>query len=226
VSASGARHTTWQRAPLVAGLLLGVWLIVMAGPRFVAALLDGPGDRVQFYLLRGADVTDEALRGLIAARRSAAAWHQTAEGQRDIAEATLQRIHRGEHASAFTEAEQAVRESLAMAPVDPHSWARLAHIAWRRDRNAATATKALRASVQVGAYEPSLTAWRVRLTLELWNALAAADRSAFATQIRQLGRDEPDTLAQLTADPQAARIIEDAVHMADRIEAERPRRLR
>jgi hypothetical protein len=225
VSASGARHAMWQRAPLVAGLLFGVLLIVMAGPRLVAALLDGPGDRVQFYLLRGADVTDEALRGLIAARRSAAAWHQTAEGQRDIAEAELQRIHRGD-GSAFTEAEKAVRESLAMAPVDAHSWARLAHIAWRRDRNAATATKALRASVQVGAYEPSLTAWRVRLTLELWDALAAADRSAFATQIRQLERDEPGTLAQLAADPQAARIIEDAVPMADRIEAGRLRRAR
>ena len=155
---SGAVRTAWQRAPLVFALLLGVVLIAMAGPRLMAALLDGPADRVLFYLQRGATVTDEALTGLIAARRSAIAWHETAQGHRDIAEAELHLIHRGRDASGFAQAERAVRRSLAIGPIDPHSWARLAHIAWRRDRDARVAGAALRASVEVGAYEPGLTA--------------------------------------------------------------------
>jgi hypothetical protein len=205
--------------------VLGLTLIAMAGPRLLAALLDGPADRVLFYLQRGGSVTDEALRGLIAARRSAIAWHETAQGHRDIAEAELQLLHRGQETNAFAEAERAVRRSLAIGPIDPHSWARLAHIAWRRDRDAPAATKALRASVQVGWYEPSLTAWRVRLTLELWHVLAADDRVVFAAQIRQLAQDEPGTLARLTVDPRAAQIIEAALQMADRGKTERRRRL-
>jgi hypothetical protein len=192
-------------------LLLGLVLMVVAGPRLVAALLDGPADRVVFYLQDGANVTDEALSGLIAARRSAAAWHETAQGQRDIAAAALQLIHRGRQAADYEEAERAVRRSLALAPVDPHTWARLAHIAWLRDREAHAASTALRASIQVGAYEPTLTAWRVGLILRLWDAVAAEDRSIFAAQIRQLAKDEPDTLIRLGTDPEAARIIDEAL---------------
>jgi hypothetical protein len=222
---SGAGRTASQRASLVLGLLLGMALIAMAGPRLVAALLDGPADRVVFYELRGATVTDEALRGLIAARRSAAAWHETTQGHREIAEAALQLLHRGQEANALAEAKRAVKRSLTIGPVDPHSWARLAHVAWLRDRDARAASMALRASVQVGAYEPTLTAWRVSLILKLWDALAADDRVVFAAQIRQLAQDEPDTLAKLTVDSRAARIIEAALQMADRVETERLRHL-
>jgi hypothetical protein len=208
VTSYSAARSRWQRASLGAILGMGVLLMAMAAPRLVAAVLDAPADRVVFYLRRGANVTDEALRGLIAARRSAFAWHETAQGERDISEAELNLIHRGADGSDFDEAERAVRRSLAMAPVDPHSWARLAHIAWLRDRDAGTASTALRASLQVGAYAPTLTAWRVGLILQLWPALSAEDRSLFAAQIHQLAQDEPVTLAQLRADPTAARIID------------------
>jgi hypothetical protein len=214
VSSSGAGRSAWQRSSLALGLLLGVVLIAMAAPRFVAALLDGPADRVVFYLQRGANVTDEALIGLVAARRSAIAWHETAHGHRDIAEAELHLIQRSREVSDFADAERAVRRGLAIAPIDPHSWARLAYIALLRDRDTRAAAAALRTSVQVGAYEPLLTGWRVRLILRLWDAVGADDRHVFAAQIRQLAQDEPGTLAQLGVDPRAARIIDEALRMA------------
>ena len=215
MSFSRGEHTSW-RAPLLAGLLLGVFLMAMAGPRLIAALLDGPADRVLFYLQRGANVTDGALAGLIAARRSAIAWHETAQGHRDITEAVLQLVHRGHDATALAEAEDAARRSLALAPLDPHSWARLAHIAWLRDHDARAASTALLASVRVGAYEPTLTGWRVDLILQLWDALAADERLTLATQIRQLASDEPETLAQLRVGSRAARIIDGALQMVER----------
>jgi hypothetical protein len=218
MSSCGARRTAWQWASVVVSLLLGVVLVTMAGPRLVAAVLDGPADRVLFYLQRGANVTDEALRGLIAARRSAIVWHETAQGHRDVAEAELHLAYRSQDAGSFVEAERAVRQSLSIAPVDPHSWARLAHIAWRRDQDAHTASAALRASVQVGPYEPTLTPWRVRLILRLWDAVSAANRLAFAAQIRQLAQDEPSTLAELAADPKSARILDEALRILDRKE--------
>lgn len=225
MTSSAAARSRWQRASLVAILGMGVLLMAMAAPRLVAAVLDGPADRVLFYLQRGANVTDDALRGLIAARRAAFAWHETAQDQRDIAEAELQLFHRGGGVTNFEEAERAVRQSLAIAPVDPHSWARLAHIAWLRNRDARATSTALRTSLQVGAYAPTLTAWRVGLILQLWADLGAEDRSLFASQIRQLAQDEPAALAQLSADPPAAQIIDEVLGssrpMADRLEMER-----
>jgi hypothetical protein len=204
----------WRRASLVVALGMGVLLMAMAAPRLVAAVLDAPADRVVFHLRRGADVTDQAFRGLIAARRAASAWHETAQGQRDVAEAELQLFHRGAGLGEFEEAKRAVRRSLARAPVDPHSWARLAHIVWLRDRDARAVSTALLTSIQVGFYAPTLTAWRAALILQLWDAVGADDRRIFAAQIRQLAQDEPSTLAQLAVDLQAARMIDEALEMA------------
>ncbi len=206
---TGVGRTAAKWATLALSLALGVLLMAMAGPRLVAAVLDGPADRVMFYLRRDATVTDEALRGLIVARRAAAGWHETAQGDRDIAAAELELIQRrGGGEAEYDEAERVVSRSLALGPVDPYAWARLAHIAWRRDRDARTAVAALRASIQVGAYEPTLVAWRVGLILQLWDATAAEDRPAFAAQIRQLARDQPEALDRLSAaEPEAGRIV-------------------
>jgi hypothetical protein len=205
---AGARPAGPDRAPLVLGLALGALLMAMAGPRVVAGVLDGPADRVVFYIRHGATVTDEALRGLIVARRSAANWQETAQGDRDIAAAELELMHRGQHDAGYDEAERAVRRSLALGPVDPYAWARLAHIAWSRDRDARTSIAALRASIRVGSYEPTLAAWRVGLILQLWSATPAEDRPTFAAQIHQLAREQPKDLERLrAADPGAARVI-------------------
>jgi hypothetical protein len=209
---AGANRAAFQRVTLVLGLSLGVLLMVMAAPRLVAAILDGPADRVIFYIRHGATVTDEALRGLIVARRAAADWHETAQGDRDIAAAELELIHRGRSEAGYDQAEHAVRRSLALGPVDPYAWARLAHIAWLRDRDARTAVAALRASIRVGGYEPTLTTWRAGLILQLWDATPAEDRHAFAGQIRELAREQPKDLDRLSAaDPEAARIVTEAL---------------
>ena len=205
---AGARRAASERVTFALGLSLGVLLMAMAGPRLVAAVLDGPADRVTFYIRHGAAVTDEALRGLIVARRSAADWHETAQGDREIAAAELELIDRGGSEAGYDEADRAVRRSLALGPVDPHAWARVAYIAWRRDRDARTAVAALRASIQVGNYEPGLAAWRVGLILQLWPTAAPEDRPIFAAQIRRLARDQPEVVDRLSvADPEAGRIV-------------------
>jgi hypothetical protein len=190
-------------------LAFGVLLLALAGPRLVAAVLGTPADRVVFYLERGRRVTDEALTGLVVARRAAAVWHETAQDHRDIAAAELMLAHRGADAAGFEEAERALGRSLAMAPVDPHGWARLAHVAALQGRDPQTVIAALRASVQTGRYEPTLAAWRVAMMLRLWSAGSVEDRILFLTQIRQLAREDPDSLAVLRTDPQAAPILAD-----------------
>jgi hypothetical protein len=199
------------RAGIVLSLLLGALLCVLAGPRLVGAVVGAPADRVMFYLDRGQPVTDQALRGLVVARQAAVAWRESAQDYRDIGTAALLLAHRGGDRSDYDDAEQALHQGLAMAPLDPHSWARLAHIAVARDRDAPAAIRALRASLQSGAYEPSLDAWRVALMLRLWEAGTVEDRVAFVLPIRQWAREDPDGLAALSADPHARAILADLI---------------
>jgi hypothetical protein len=191
------------------GLVLGVVLLVLAGPRLVAAVLGTPADRVAFYLEDGQRVTDEVLAGLVVARRAAAGWHQTAQDYRDIAAAELMLAHRGAQAPAYEDAERALGRSLAMAPLVPHGWARLAHVAALQGRDGASVIAALRASIRTGPYEPTLATWRVATMLRLWDVATVEDRTLFLTQSRQWTREDPDGLAALRAEPQAARILAD-----------------
>jgi len=203
------RSTRGGRATLALALLLGVLLSALAAPRLVAAVLGLPADRVVFYLERGQRVTDGALAGLVSARRAAAAWRDTAQDHRDIAAAELMLAHRGATTAGYENAERALGRSLAMAPVDPHGWARLAHVAALQNRDARSVIAALRASIQTGGYEPTLAAWRVAMMLRLWEAGSVDDRILFLTQIRQLAREDPGSLAALRTSPQAASILAD-----------------
>ncbi len=208
MSNPGAGSRAWRGATLALSLLLSVLLLALAAPRLVAAVLATPADRVVFYLEEGQRVTDEALAGLVVARRAAAGWHETAQDYRDIAAAELMLAHRGTGSQGYEDVERALGRSLAMAPVDPHGWARLTHVAWLQDRDA-DAVAALRASIQTGSYEPTLAAWRVAMMLRLWEVASVEDRTLFLTQIRQLAREDPDSLAALRTDPQAAPILAD-----------------
>ena len=203
-----------ERTALGLVFILGVVLIVMAVPRLVAGVLGAPADRVVFHLRDGARVTDEALAGMVAARRAALSWHETAQGHRDIAAAALHLGHRREDTADYETALQAVRRSLRMAPIDPHSWARLAHLAMVHERDALMAIKALGASVRAGAYEPTIDPWRVGLMLRLWPVASAAEREIFASQIRQLAEEDQDRLTELRTDPRATSIIDAALKTA------------
>lgn len=209
MSPPGAGRGAWRGATLTLGLALGVVLLVLAGPRLVAAVLGTPADRVAFYLEEGQRVTDEALAGLVVARRAAAGWHETAQDYRDIAAAELMLTRRGAQASSYQDAERALVRSLAMAPLDPHGWARLAHVAALQGRDGTSVIAALRASIRTGPYEPTLAAWRVAMMLRLWDVATVEDRTLFLTQIRQWAREDPDDLAALRTDPQAAPILAD-----------------
>ncbi|MEM7024858.1 MAG: hypothetical protein AAF637_20100 [Pseudomonadota bacterium] len=200
-----------ERTALGLVFILGVVLIVMAVPRLVAGVLGVPADRVGFHLRDGAQVTDEALIGMVAARRAALSWHETARAHRDIAAAALHLGHRHQDPEEYEAALQAVRRSLAMAPVDPHSWARLAHLAMTHERDALMAIKALRASIQAGAYEPTIDPWRVALMLRLWSVATVGERELFTSQIRQLSEEDPDALMALRSDARIASIIDAAL---------------
>lgn len=203
-------RTAWRGATLAAGFALGVLLVALGAPGLVAGILGAPADRVLFHLREGQDVTDEALMGLVVARRAASAWRDTAADQRDIGAAELLLAHRSADAAGYEDARQALDRGLAMAPVDPYSWARLAHVAWLQERYP-DSIAALRASIRTGGHEPTLAPWRVAMMLRLWPAASVEDRTLFLAQIRQLAREDPDSLAELRTDPQAAPILADLV---------------
>ena len=210
----------WKRAiPDAVGvtfLLLGVFVSVLAVPRFIAALVSIPGDAVQFELTRGQPVADDALRLFIENRIGALHWLDDPAYYRDIGiAATLLAFRRDftDHSSTLLleESEVTLRSALRLAPVDPGAWARLAYAHQLLSAPASQITADLRASLRTGPYDPGLLESRLRIAIALWSELEANDRSAFLEQVRVLWRHDPEVIARISLIPTAYSIIIQAI---------------
>jgi hypothetical protein len=192
--------------------LAGLLTIVLAIPRFVAAVSAIPGDAVRFELSAQNSVGDASLELLIDNRRLALQWVEDPSYLRDIGTAATLLSFRLQAAdpsrnARLEESEEALLDGLRLAPVDPYSWTRLAYVRLQRGTDAKAVIVALRMSLLTGRYDPELTKFRLSLALPLWSLLAAEDRRVFMAQLRILWRDAPPDVAQLAADPPAYAIV-------------------
>lgn len=197
---------------VVTFLLLGAFLVNLAVPRFITALVAIPGDTVQFGLTRGQPVADAVLRLLIENRTEALRWLDDPAYYRDIGTATtFLAFHRGfadpSSALLLEKSDMALRSSLRLAPVDPGAWARLAYVHQLLGAPASQVTADLRASLQTGSFDPGLLGSRLRIAVALWSELEADDRSTVMEQIRVLWRHDTDALARISLNPTAYSVI-------------------
>lgn len=206
----------WKRAvPDVVGvtfLLLGAFLVILAVPRFLAALVAIPGDTVQFGLTRGQPVADDVLRLLIENRTEALRWLDDPAYYRDIGTAaTFLAFHRGFADPSSTllleKSDMALRSSLRLAPVDPGAWARLAYAHQLLGAPASQVAADLRASLQTGSFDPGLLESRLRIAVALWSKFEADDRTALMEQFRVLWRHDAEALARISLNPTAYSVI-------------------
>jgi tetratricopeptide (TPR) repeat protein len=95
------------------------------------------------------------------------------------------------------EAERRFEQSLSEAPANAAAWAALADA--RRLEGGATpaAAAALKMSIAVARYEPSLLAWRTEMGLALYSVLDDDGKAAVADQVRLLGRRSVDDLVRV-----------------------------
>jgi hypothetical protein len=193
-------------------LLLGAFLVILAVPRSIAALVAIPGDAIQFELTRGQPVADDALRLIVENRTAALHWLDDPAYYRDIGTAaTLLAFHRGfsdpSSKLLLEKSDMALRSSLRLAPVDPGAWARLAYAHQLLGAPASEVAADLRASLQTGSFDPGLLESRVRIAVVLWSELEADDRIAFIEQIRVLWRHDAEGLARISLNQAAYSVI-------------------
>jgi hypothetical protein len=95
------------------------------------------------------------------------------------------------------EAERRFERSLGEAPANAAAWAELADA--RRLESGATpaAAAALKMSIALAHYDPSLLAWRAEMGLALYSVLDDDGKAALADQVRLLGRRSVDDLVRV-----------------------------
>jgi hypothetical protein len=95
------------------------------------------------------------------------------------------------------EAERRFERSLGEAPANAAAWAALADARRLESGVTPAAAAALKTSIALARYEPSLLAWRAEIGLALYPVLDDDGKAALADQIRLLGRRSLEDLVRV-----------------------------
>jgi hypothetical protein len=210
VDRRGSARPVSRQARARAGfaVVLGTALMVLAGPRVVAAFwlwLRGPAMDLVTYQ---EPVLASDLYGLIASRELALRWLGSSPADGELAAAlTVLAASKppgsGQERELLERAIGATEAGLALGPADPRSWTRLAYLRTlleaAPDRQAA---RALALSLKTGRYDrPDFLAQRLWLILLHWPVMPDAARALIGDQIRLIWQEAPDELVRLAREP-------------------------
>lgn len=177
-------HLAWGGPALLAGALLLALALPIAG----ASLIRLPAGPVLEDIRAGKAVSAPALRRARAILRRALAWREQPRGYFDLALlhlATAQSAGDDRRNRHLRAAERALLRGLALAPVKPAAWSRLALVRYRLARPSSDVVAALRLAIATGPDETALAPARAELILRLWpRAARRIDRAALRDQLR------------------------------------------
>lgn len=191
-----------QAVAVLAALAFAGTLLVLSVPRTIGALSALPGDRILRQIQRGETVDAAALGTLISSRERASAWRRRGGDHADMALgnlvlATLNAERDGPDPEPIRLAVRSLKASLALTPVNPHAWSRLAYAQILRDGPSADVAASIRMSVYLGPHETDLVFSRLRLSFVAWSHLTEEDRELVARQIRFAWKISDEELALL-----------------------------
>ena len=197
------RGSTVRRRSLAAIVAVpaGAALIYLGTPQLAAALLQYRAAAV-LAPPGGATVAADELKTAITYIDDADRWWAEPANNFDsgvlvmrLAAPTGSRA--GYDRELLKEAERRFEQSLSEAPGNAAAWAALADA--RRLEGGATpaAATALKMSMTLARYEPSLLAWRSEMGLALYSVLDDGGKAALADQLRLLGRRSIDDLVRV-----------------------------
>ena len=171
----------------------GLALVIAAIPLGASGLAEVPGNPVLKRLHDG-NPRPEALRGLIRSRKASLAWRETGRAAKELGLAHMMLAESGpgtERDQEYVLAEQALLRGLALAPVDPYAWTRLALVRMAQRRPPEEVASALGLALASGPNEDALLRPTVRAALHSWEALDAGRRREASRRIRAAWRADP-----------------------------------
>ncbi len=196
--------TPSQRAAAAVLLVGAAALVIQGGISLVAAYLEARFQPVVDVVARGGQAEPVQLAAAMDGLARALDWRASRSRHLGLAilhEAAARAAAGGDEARGSIE--QAVthyRAGLALAPVEPLVWARLARALMVLDDRAA-ALAALRQSTLQAAHDPRIQWWRARLWLALWPAAGwdPDDAAQLGRQLQILFDEDPGRLAAMAS---------------------------
>lgn len=201
--------TNRQKTALIGGdvlvilaiLVLGIALLVLAVPRTAAHSKLAPGKSVLSDLARGKSVSPTRIRRAIASHQEALEWLDVADGWIDLgtfALALARRTDQTENARQnwLDQSKSAISAGLSLAPSRPFAWSQLAQAHQMMNSDAAAIDPLLHMSWKTGAKEPRLLTQRVRIGYAARKALSTVTTDRLMADVRLWARHEPDDLAR------------------------------
>ena len=198
----------------VIALSVAVVLFVLGLPRLVAGILAAGTSVTLWDMHRGADVADIRTKAADTALAGAERWVEDGETLSDhgyilLHEALVLPLGPG-RTTLMAQAEKATVAGLARAPSQPSGWWRLAYLRNQRS-DMAGAVRALRLSFLAGAFVPSIMKPRLEFAFRLLPAMDGEMRSLLLRQIRLAWVVEPDFVTGLSARPELAPMVKEAL---------------
>lgn len=200
-------------APLTA-IALGLALLALALPRFVAGLAVAPHESLLRDLGLGRAVEGWDLAAAAEDHAAALAWHEAAETRADLASLQYALARQLGFAGplARPRLEQALANdeaAVAGNPALPYAWLRIALVRRQLEGPSPAALAALVASIERAPWLPPLAAPRASLGLEVWTRLDAAGRALVAGQVLLAAEVAPARLAAAAGSATLWRIVQD-----------------
>lgn len=109
--------------------------------------------------------------------------------------------------SLLSSSEDALRQSLGLAPLNPFAWIRLALIEQANGKPENDILKFWRFSELVGPSEPKLAIPRAELALTYWDELTPEDRRQLFSNLRQAWKNDSSALLTWSTTPTRAALV-------------------
>ena len=196
--------------------IMALALIVLALPRTVAALLTIPSAAILRSLQNQETVGVEDLEKVVSGQRRGLSLVADGRLATDLGLAELliaERLPADDPAvpTHFTNATNALKQGLALAPGNPYAWARLAYAEARQQGWTPLALSSLRLALLTSPYDPRLLWSRLRLGFLAWPYMQPDDRDIVLQQIRWAYDENPKELARLAVDADRVNVVRAAL---------------
>ena len=186
--------------PALSTIVFGIALVMMTIPLIISDWLSAHGNPVLGQLQKEQKVDESDLRRFVYSRERSAKWKESATIYTDIA---LGRLILGnylspeDHPGNLERAEASLRKGLALAPMNPYGWMRLAQVRKARHATVSEIAGLLKLTLKSGQHEDKRHAMlllMVEMGLEAWSQLDEPERDAITQKVHKAwGRDPRGT---------------------------------
>ena len=181
----------------LAAIALGTTLLLPAIPVVISDLLLIPGNPVVRQLQHEQKTSESDIRNLIYSRKNSGKWREASKTYTDMALGYLILENYPSHEDYpgnLQQAEKSLIKGLALAPMNPYGWMRLAQVRKIRNAPIPQIAGALKLAMKSGHNEDKrhfMLLLMVEIGLEVWGQLNDQEREIIAQKARKAWDRDP-----------------------------------